>query len=369
MFFVHDGLDVSDLLSHRPLHSHSGGQQRALAGLVSRESLDGRHGGSNFFGNPCGTSTDGSGSLGAFHAAQPGDVLPGQILLLGLGVDHRAGQVAERRSGSHAFSVRYSGDAPVEAAFTVVDLLNQGGNVPVAHGHHGNIAVGESRGIMQAGGLQVREAHAGAGVFQILIQLVEVEQVVIVSVCQGVHAVAHRPVRHGGQPGVIVGSVDALVLVGQLLGQLGVLIPGHVVGGQFHAGSVKQILVVEQHPEVAAERNGVLHAVHRVVLLGSDESGHVIAGGVQRGCEALGLPVDQVVDFLDHEHVAGVSAFQHGRGLHSVVLGSNVHILDGHAGMGFFKSILLGVQIGGGGGVPGHHGQHLVFSQGGYRQQ
>ena len=222
---------------------------------------------------------------------------------------------------------------------------------------------------MQAGGLQIRIAHAGAGIFQILIQLVEVKQVVIVFVSQCIHAVAHSPVHHGGQPGVIMGSVDALILVGHLLGQISVLIPGHVIGGQFHTGSVEQILVVEQHPEVAAERNGILHTVHGVVYFSTYESGHIISVRIQRSCEALSLPVDQVVNFLDHENVARVSAFEHGGRLHSVILGSDVHILDGDAGMGGFKSILLGNQVRGCGGIPCHHGQHLVLGQGGYGQQ
>ena len=214
---------------------------------------------------------------------------------------------------------------------------------------------------MQAGSLQVREAHAGAAVFQILVQLVEVKQVVILTVSQRVHAVAHCPVRNRGQPGVVVGSVDALVGVGHLLGQFSVLVPGHVVGGVFHAGGIKQVLVVEQHPEVAAERNGVLHAVHRIVHFRAAEAGHVIIRSVQRGRKALGLPVDQVVNFLDHDDVALVAAFQHGGRLHGVVLGSNVDVFNGHARVGGFKGILLGNQVGGGGGVPGHHGDHLVF--------
>ena len=167
-----------------------------------------------------------------------------------------------------------------------------------------------------------------------------------------------------------MGPVNILLLVGHLLGQLGVLIPGHVIGGILHAGRVEQILVVEQHPEVAAEGDRVLDAVHRVVRFRADEPGQIIAADVvgQRGGKALGLPVDQVVDFLDHDHVALVSAFQHRGGLHRVVLRSDIDVLDFDAGMGRFKGFLLGNQIGSGRGVPGDDGQHLVLGQGGHGQ-
>ena len=215
---------------------------------------------------------------------------------------------------------------------------------------------------MQAGGLQFGVSHAGARVFQFLIQLIEVEQVIVVPVGQGVHAVSHGPVDHGGQPGVVMGAVVAVA--GELDSQVGVFVPGHIVGGIGDACGVKQVFVVVEHPEVGAEGHGVQLVFHAVVLFGAHEAGQVIAGlfhiGVQGLGKALGLPLDNIVQFLHHEHVALVAAGEHGGRFDGVVLRSDVHIFDGHAGMGGFIGFLLGDQVGGGGGVPGHNGQGLV---------
>ena len=113
----------------------------------------------------------------------------------------------------------------------------------------------------------------------------------------------------------------------------------------------------------AAEGQRVLLAVHGVVGVHAHEAALVKAGGLDVAVQGLliarGLPVQQVGDLLDHEHVAGIAAGEHRGGLHGVVLGGDVDVLDGDAGMGGLKGFLLGGQIGGGGGVPGDDGQRL----------
>ena len=361
MGLFHDGLDLAQVVHHGPFHSHVGGQQGSLGAFVGGEASDGRHRSGDILGDPGRTGAGGSGGLGAFSAAQPGDVGPGSVLVGGLLVHHDAGQVAEGRAGLHIVLMGNRGDAPVEVAGAVVVVADQGGDVPVAHGHHGDVAVGEGRGVVQAGSLQLAVSAAGAGVFQILIQVVEVSQVVVLAVGQGVHAVTHGPVGDRRQPGVVVGAVDAVL--GHLLGQLSVSVPGHVVGGVGNASGVEQILVVEQDPEVRAEGQRVLGALEGVVRFHADEAGHVIAFhvGGQGLSEALGLPVHDVGDLLDHEHVAGVVAGEHGARLDGVVLRGNVDVLQVDVGVGFLESLLLGDQVGGGVGVPRDDGQHLLF--------
>ena len=200
--------------------------------------------------------------------------------------------------------------------------------------------------------------HAGACFRQVEVQVIEVGQIIVFTVDQGVHAVADSPVDHGGQPGVVMAAVDALGSVGQLDGQVLVLFPGHVVGGIGDARIVEQGLVVEQHPEVGAEGQAGLDAVKGVAALHAHEAGQIIAVALDVGVQGLGVaglvPVQDVGDLFDHEDVGGVVAGQHGAGLGAVILGSHVHILDGDAGVGGFESFLLGGVIGGGVDVPRH---------------
>ena len=97
---------------------------------------------------------------------------------------------------------------------------------------------------MQAGSLELVIGHDHAVILKGKDQVVEVLQVALLAVGQGVYAVAHGPVGHRGQPGVVMRAVGAGLFV-DLAGSGGIIIPRHVVGGVGNAGLVKQGLVVE----------------------------------------------------------------------------------------------------------------------------
>ncbi|MPN12555.1 hypothetical protein SDC9_159873 [bioreactor metagenome] len=204
---------------------------------------------------------------------------------------------------------------------------------------------------MQAGGFQLVIAHDDAVVLQILVQLVEVLQIAVFAVRQRVHAVGDGPVGHGGQPGVVVGAVHAVACDG--LGQIRVLVPGHVVGGIGDAGLIKQGLVIEQHPEVGAEGQGVVSAVGDafVALVHAGVLAHVIGAGgdavVQVQDEAFPGPVLHIAELFDGHQVNGFSAGEHGGRLDVVVLAGQVHPFKGHIRIGGFKARLDGIVVGG----------------------
>ena len=119
----------------------------------------------------------------------------------------RAAQQVYDKTGGYAFKMRNGNDAPVHGSGAVLDVADQGGSIPVAHRHHGDIALRESAGVMQTGSLQLVIAHADFFILKTLIQLVEVLEVGIFTVSQRVHAVADRPVRHAGEPGGVMLSL------------------------------------------------------------------------------------------------------------------------------------------------------------------
>ena len=269
--------------------------------------------------------------------------------MFGLLVDHDTGQVAEGGTRLHIFLVRQRGDAPFKVAQTILDVVDEGRDVPVAHGHHGSVAGLERAGVVQASRGQLGVLAAGIRVFQGQREL----------------AVVHRKVDDCGQPGVVVAAVLAVALAGHFLRQRRVFLPRHVIGGVSHARRVKQGLVVEQHPEVRAERQRVLRAVQRVVGFHAHEAGQIVVvlGNVvsQRLREALLRPVHDVDVLLDHEQVAGVAAGKHRAGLGVPVLRRHVNVFDGHTGVGCFKGFLLRLIVRRRADVPRDDGQRRIF--------
>ena len=280
-------------------------------------------------------------------------------------VDHDTGQVAEGGTRLHIFLVRQRGDAPFKVTQTILDVVDEGRDVPVAHGHHGGVAGLERAGVVQASRGQLGVLAAGIRVFQGQREVVEVLQFVILAAQQRELAVVHREVDDCGQPGVVVAAILAVALAGHFLRQRRVFLPRHVVGGVSHARRVKQGLVVEQHPEVRAERQRVLRVVQRVVGFHAHEAGQIVVvlGNVvsQRLREALLRPVHDVDVLLDHEQVAGVAAGKHRAGLGVPVLRRHVNVFNGHTGVGCFKGFLLRLIVRRRADVPRDDGQRRVF--------
>ena len=241
--------------------------------------------------------------------------------------------------------MRNGNNAPIHGSGAVLDVTNQGGSVPVAHRHHGDIALRESTRVMQTGSLQLVIAHADFFILKTLIQLVEVLEVGVLAVSQRIHAVADRPVRHAGEPGVVMRAVSAGLFV-DVACHLRVFIPRPIVGRVIHARLIEQILVVEHHPVVGAERERVLLAVGQRDVAGvharvlAQVNAVRLDVFVQRNDETFLRPVLHVGKLLDAVQVGGVAAGEHGAGLDVVILRSEVNPLDLHIGIRRFIAFL-----------------------------
>ena len=209
---------------------------------------------------------------------------------------------------------------------------------------------------MQRAGLEVAVIHADAVVLLRNDHVVGGLHEVVIAIDDGVLTVQDGEQGHGRTPGVVVAAVDLLVALaaGHLAGQCIVLLHGHVVGGVLHTGSVEQILVVVQHPEVAAERHGVEVAVVGGQLLdGAVEVGGVPGQHVVQGLEVI--QVDQVGvagDIFDGQHVQISAARQLGGQNGHVIGGAQVHHLDGHILVGSHVAVRHCLPVSGGLLVP-----------------
>ena len=145
---------------------------------------------------------------------------------------------------------------------------------------------------MQRGGLEVAVVHADAVLLLGNDHIVGGLHEVVGAVDDGVLAIQNGEQRSGGAPSVVVAAIDLGIAgaAGHLAGQSIVILQRQVVGGILHTGSVEQILIVVQHPEVAAEGHGVEVAVIGSQLL----DGAVEIAGVAGQHLVQGLEVIQI---------------------------------------------------------------------------
>ena len=151
---------------------------------------------------------------------------------------------------------------------------------------------------------------------------------------------------------MVVAAVDLGVAgaAGHLAGQSVVILQRQVVGGVLHTGSIKQILVVVQHPEVAAEGHGVEVAVIGGQLLdGAVEIAGITGQHLIQRLEVV--QIDQVCvagDILDGHDIQIGAAGQLGSQNGHVIAGAQIHHLDGHVLVACHVAVGHGLPVGGG---------------------
>ena len=151
---------------------------------------------------------------------------------------------------------------------------------------------------------------------------------------------------------MVVAAIDLGVAgaAGHLAGQSIVIFHCQVIGGILHTGSIKQILVVVQHPEVAAEGHGVEVAVIGGQLLdGAVEIAGVAGQHLIQRLEVV--QIDQVCvagDILDGHDIQISAAGQLGSQNGHVIAGAQIHHLDGHVLVACHVAVGHGLPVGGG---------------------
>ena len=205
---------------------------------------------------------------------------------------------------------------------------------------------------MQRRGLEVAVVHADAVLLLGNDHIVGGFHEVVGAIDDGVLAVQNGEQRSGGAPGVVVAAVDLGVAgaAGHLAGQSVVILQRQVVGGVLHTGSIKQILVVVQHPEVAAEGHGVEVAVIGGQLLdGAVEIAGITGQHLIQRLEVV--QIDQVCvagDILDGHDIQIGAAGQLGSQNGHVIAGAQIHHLDGHVLVACHVAVGHGLPVGGG---------------------
>ena len=117
---------------------------------------------------------------------------------------------------------------------------------------------------MQTLCLQCSVVHAYAilllSQYHVIVRLREL----VCAVYDGVLAVEDTHQLDGGSPCMIVSTVHlgSGCGIGYLPCQLVILLPCHVVGGICYSGLVKDILVVEEHPDITTERKLIENIIY-----------------------------------------------------------------------------------------------------------
>ena len=204
---------------------------------------------------------------------------------------------------------------------------------------------------MQRRGLEVAVIHADAVLLLGNDHLVGGFHEVVGAIDDGVLAVQNGEQRSGGAPGVVVAAVDLGVAgaAGHLAGQSVVILQRQVVGGVLHTGSVEQVLIVVQHPEVAAEGHGVEVAVIGGQLLdGAVEIAGITGQHLIQRLEVV--QIDQVCvagDILDGHDIQIGAAGQLGSQNGHVITGAQIHHFNGNILVACHVAIGHGLPVGG----------------------
>ena len=205
---------------------------------------------------------------------------------------------------------------------------------------------------MQRRGLEVAVVHADAVLLLGNDHIVGGLHEVVGAVDDGVFAVQNGEQRSGRAPGVVVAAIDLGVAgaAGHLACQSIVIFHRQVIGGILHTGLIEQILVVVQHPEVAAEGHGVEVAVVGGQLLdGAVEIAGIAGQHLVQGLEVV--QIDQVCvagDILDGHDIQIGAAGQLGSQNGHVIAGAQIHHLDGHVLVACHVAVGHGLPVGSG---------------------
>ena len=334
MLGVEDGLNVRCVLGVGHLQIDIAGGQCVHGIAVLGEALSGL----DDLGSGIGAAGREGAGLGnglcALFGDTPVDEVGSGLSLGGIGVDGQTGHSTQRRACLGTGRVRVLDDAPVELGLGILHVGFQRGDEPAAHVDHGTLLVLKGGGVVQRGGLEVAVVHADAVLLLGNDHIVGGLHEVVGAVDDGVLAIQNGKQRSSRAPGVVVAAIDLSVAgtAGHLTSQSVVVLQRQVIGGILHTGLIEQVLVVVQHPEVAAEGHGVEVAVVGGQLLnGAVEVCGVTGQHLVQGLEVV--QIDEVCvagDILDGHDVqigaAGQLSSQNGH----VIAGAQIHHLDGH---------------------------------------
>ena len=352
MLGVQDGLNIRCVLGVGHFQIDVGGGQCIHGIAVLGEAL----GGLDDLGGSIGAAgREGTGlgdGLCALFGDTPVDEVGSGLCLGGIGVDGQTGHSAQRRTSLCTGGVRVLDDAPVELGLGILHVSFQRGNEPAAHVDHCALLVLKGCGVVQRRGLEVAVVHADAVLLLGNDHIVGGLHEVVFAVDDGVLAVQNGEQRSGGAPGVVVAAIDLGVAgaAGHLACQSIVIFHRQVIGGILHTGLIEQILVVVQHPEVAAEGHGVEVAVIGGQLLdGAVEIAGIAGQHLVQGLEVV--QIDQVCvagDILDGHDIQIGAAGQLGSQNGHVIAGAQIHHLDGHVLVACHVAVGHGLPVGGG---------------------
>jgi len=334
---IEDGLNIRCVLGVGHLQINVGGGQCIHRVCILGEALGGLD---DLGGGIRAAGGEGAGlgnGLCALLRDTPVDEVGSSLCLGRISIDGQTGHSAQRRTSLCTGGVRILDDTPVELGLGILHVGFQRGDEPAAHVDHCALLVLKGCGVVQRRGLEVTVIHADAVLLLGNDHLVGGFHEVVGAIDDGVLAVQNGEQRSGGAPGVVVAAIDLRIAgaAGHLTGQSIVILQGQVVGGVLHTGSVEQVLIVVQHPEVAAEGHGVEVAV--------------IAGQhLVQGLEVV--QIDQVCvagDILDGHNIQISAAGQLGGQNGHVIAGAQIHHFNGNILVACHVAIGHGLPVGG----------------------